>query len=66
MRHREESNYLNSAKYWQERCADMEAALRAAKGYLINAEIDLKTGCPKATALRTIAGGIAAIDAVLP
>ena len=33
--------------------------LSAAVGYLMNAQIDLETGCTKATALRTIAGGIA-------
>lgn len=34
------------------------AALRAAGGYLRNAHIDLATGAPKATALRTIEGGL--------
>jgi hypothetical protein len=34
------------------------AALKAASGYLLNAKIDLETGCPKATAIRTIEGGL--------
>ena len=32
--------------------------LRAAVGYMRNAKIDLETGATKATAIRTIAGGI--------
>lgn len=33
-------------------------ALEAANGYLLNARIDLQTGCTKATAIRTIDGGL--------
>lgn len=32
-------------------------ALRIASGYLLNAKIDLETGAPKRTAIRTIEGG---------
>jgi hypothetical protein len=34
------------------------AALEASCGYLLNARIDLETGCTKATAIRTIDGGL--------
>lgn len=34
------------------------AELRAMSGYLLNAKVDLVTGCPKATAIRTIEGGL--------
>ena len=37
---------------------DLIAELSAAIGYMRNAQIDLSTGCTKATALRTIEGGI--------
>lgn len=40
-------------------------ALSAAGGYLRNAQIDLATGAKKATALRTIEGGLMVIDAAL-
>jgi len=40
-------------------------ALRAAKGYMLNALIDLKTGTKKQTTINTLEGGIARIDAVL-
>ena len=43
----------------------LEKALKAAKGYLLNARIDLETGCPKKTAIQTIDGGIKMIDEVL-
>jgi hypothetical protein len=33
-------------------------ALEAACGYLLNAKIDLETGCTKATAIKTIEGGL--------
>ena len=33
-------------------------ALKAALGYMMNARIDLETGCTKATAIATISGGI--------
>jgi hypothetical protein len=42
-----------------------EGELSAAKGYLMNAKIDLETGCPKSTAIRTLEGGIARINATL-
>lgn len=40
-------------------------ALQAACGYLLNAKIDLSTGCTKATAIRTIEGGLKQAQAVL-
>jgi hypothetical protein len=36
----------------------MAKELKAARGYMMNAAIDLETGAPKATALRTLNGGI--------
>lgn len=43
----------------------MRRALDAACGYLLNAKIDLETGCTKATAIRTIEGGLATMrDAI--
>lgn len=36
----------------------MRRALDAACGYLMNAKIDLQTGATKATAIRTIDGGL--------
>jgi hypothetical protein len=51
---------------------EMRAELSAALSYMRNARIDLETGAPKATAIRTISGGIkraeealAKIDAAL-
>lgn len=43
----------------------LREALGAAKGYLINAHIDLETGTRKATAIATIEGGVRVIDAAL-
>lgn len=40
--------------------------LSAAVGYMRNAKIDLETGAAKATAIRTISGGIARAEAALP
>lgn len=36
----------------------LREALAAAKGYLLNAHIDLETGAPKRTAINTLSGGI--------
>lgn len=44
---------------------DLIAELRAAVGYMRNAKIDLETGATKATAIRTISGGIARAEAAL-
>jgi len=41
------------------------AAAKMAKAFLMNAKIDLETGCPKRTAIKTIEGGIAHIDGAL-
>ena len=41
------------------------AALRAAAGYLLNAKIDLETGCPKRTAVKTIEGGLNVVNAAI-
>jgi hypothetical protein len=38
--------------------------LKAAHGYMLNAAIDLETGSPKATALRTINAGIDRISEI--
>ena len=40
-------------------------ALRAAAGYLTNAKIDLETGCTKATAIKTIEGGLARVKSAI-
>lgn len=45
--------------------ARLEMALSASVGYLLNAKIDLETGCSKATAVKTIEGGIAKARAAL-
>lgn len=45
--------------------AELVAALRAAGGYLLNAKIDLEMGSPKATAIKTIEGGLKRVRAVL-
>jgi len=44
---------------------DLVAALSAATGYMRNAKIDLETGATKATAIRTIDGGIKRAEAAL-
>jgi hypothetical protein len=44
---------------------DLLAEMRAAAGYLRNAKIDLETGCPKATAIRTIEGGLMRLEAAI-
>ena len=41
------------------------AALKAARGYLTNAAIDLQTGVPKKTALATVEGGIGLVSAAI-
>ena len=44
---------------------DLAAALSVARGYMLNAKIDLETGAPKRTALATIAGGLKIVDAAI-
>lgn len=44
---------------------NLAEALRAAKGYMMNAAIDLETGTPKKTTLATLNGGIRMIDEAL-
>jgi len=44
---------------------DLLAALKAASGYLLNAKIDLETGAPKKTAIRTIDGGLKFVRAAI-
>lgn len=41
------------------------ATLEAACGYMLNAKIDLETSCPKATAIRTIEGGLKMVRAAI-
>lgn len=43
----------------------LHKALDAASGYMLNAKIDLETGCPKRTAITTIEGGLKMIRAAL-
>lgn len=38
--------------------AALRAELSAAVGYMMNARIDLETGCTKATTIKTVSGGI--------
>lgn len=45
--------------------ADMLAEMKAAAGYLRNARIDLETGATKATAIRTIDGGLKRLEAAI-
>ena len=44
---------------------ELVAALKAAKGYMLNAKIDLETGAPKRTALNTLNGGLDMVDAAI-
>lgn len=43
----------------------MLEALKAAKGYMLNAKIDLQTGTKKETTLATIEGGIKNLEAAI-
>jgi hypothetical protein len=43
----------------------LQRELSAAVGYMRNAKIDLETGATKATAIRTISGGIARAEAAI-
>ncbi len=49
----------------QEMNDDLLTALKAAAGYMRNAKIDLETGCPKRTAVRTIEGGLKLVEAAI-
>jgi hypothetical protein len=40
-------------------------ALKAAKGYMLNAKIDLETGTKKATTLTTLEGGLRMVEAAI-
>lgn len=44
----------------------MREALRAAKGYLMNAKIDIETNTKKATTMATLDGGIKVVSAAPP
>jgi len=44
---------------------ELREALESARGYLMNAKIDLETGAKKATAIGTIDGGIRTVEAAL-
>lgn len=43
----------------------LRKTLSAAAGYLMNAKIDLETGAPKRTAVRTIEGGLKLVNEAL-
>lgn len=43
----------------------LASELSAACGYMRNASIDLSTGCPKSTAIRTIEGGLKRFESAL-
>jgi hypothetical protein len=44
---------------------ELLTALKATKGYLMNAKIDLETNAPKKTAINTIDGGLQLVDAAI-
>jgi hypothetical protein len=44
---------------------ELASELSAAVGYMRNARIDLETGAPKATAIRTLDGGLKRAEAAL-
>jgi hypothetical protein len=44
---------------------DLLATTKAAEGYLLNAKIDLETGATKATAIKTIEGGLRVLRAAI-
>lgn len=44
---------------------ELVTALKAAKGYMLNASIDLSTNTPKKTALATLEGGMKLVDAAI-
>lgn len=44
---------------------DILAEMKAAAGYMRNAKIDLETGATKATAIRTIDGGLRRLEAAI-
>ena len=44
---------------------ELLAALKVAKGYKLNAKIDLSTGAPKRTAINTIEGGLREVEAAI-
>lgn len=54
--------YANWALSAADTIEHMAKELRAAKGYMLNALFDLQSTTPKATAIRTVNGGIARID----
>jgi hypothetical protein len=56
---------VNSHASLKARIEELEAALKSSEGYLLNAKIDLETGCTKATAIKTIEGGLKMIRAAL-
>ena len=49
----------------QETVPDLLKALGAAEGYLMNAKIDLETGCTKRVAIQTIEGGLKIVRAAI-
>lgn len=48
-----------------EESARLRVGLNSAVGYMMNAQIDLRTGAPKQTAINTINGGIDVLRAAL-
>lgn len=44
---------------------ELIAALKAAKGYMLNAKFDLEESVPKRTAIGTLNGGLAVVEAAL-
>ncbi|WP_155936682.1 hypothetical protein ACSGFO_18455 [Mesorhizobium sp. WSM4083] len=49
----------------KEPAVDMLAEMKSAAGYLRNAQIDLSIGATKATAIRTIEGGLRRLEAAI-
>jgi pyruvate/oxaloacetate carboxyltransferase len=44
---------------------ELIAALKAAKGHMLNAKIDLETNAPKRAAINTLSAGLDLIDVAL-
>lgn len=65
MRTEIEQALVNGLEKREARADELLAALQAAAGYMRNASIDLSTGCTKATAIRTIEGGIKLVEAAI-
>ena len=55
----------HGVRHFLEQRDELIEELKAALGYMQNAQIDLQTLCPKKTAIRTLSGGIQRVRAAL-